>query len=130
MPRHDPLTPYNPRRPLGAPESHREWDDIAALRKKLAVAERAAEEAIRERDLLRRQLRGRGDRLREVNPIDASVVRIAFEGSLGWVLRAIVKGRGKRRRKPPEAGLPVPAIPPRGPLPLQGGAEAPLEFDD
>lgn len=36
----------------------------------------------------------------------------------------------KPRRKPPEAGLPVPAIPPRGPLPKQGGAEAPLEFSD
>ena len=34
------------------------------------------------------------------------------------------------KRKPPEAGLPVPAVPPRGPLPLQGGAEAPLEFGD
>jgi hypothetical protein len=34
-----------------------------------------------------------------------------------------------RRRKPPEAGLPVPAIPPGGPLPKQGGAAAPLEFD-
>lgn len=32
-------------------------------------------------------------------------------------------------RRPPEAGLPVPAIPPKGPLPLQGGAEAPLDFD-
>ena len=31
--------------------------------------------------------------------------------------------------KPPEAGIAVPAIPPRGPLPLSGGAEAPLEFD-
>lgn len=35
----------------------------------------------------------------------------------------------KRPRKPPEAGLAVPAVAPRGPLPLQGGAEAPLEFD-
>ena len=35
----------------------------------------------------------------------------------------------RNRREPPEAGLPVPAIPPRGPLPLQGGAEAPLKFD-
>jgi hypothetical protein len=34
----------------------------------------------------------------------------------------------RRRRKPPEAGLPVPAVPPRGPLPMQGGAEAPLDF--
>ena len=39
-----------------------------------------------------------------------------------------VKPRGKR--KPPEAGLAVPAVPPCGPLPLQGGAEAPLEFRD
>ena len=38
--------------------------------------------------------------------------------------------RSTRRRKPPEAGIAIPAIPPRGPLPLQGGAEAPLEFDD
>jgi hypothetical protein len=30
------------------------------------------------------------------------------------------------RRKPPAAGLAVPAQPPRGPLPLEGGAEAPL----
>lgn len=35
-----------------------------------------------------------------------------------------------RKRKPPEAGLPVPAVPPRGPLPLQGGAEAPLDFEN
>lgn len=35
-----------------------------------------------------------------------------------------------RRRKPPEAGLPVPAVPPQGPLPKQGGAAAPLEFDN
>jgi hypothetical protein len=35
---------------------------------------------------------------------------------------------GRPDRKPPEAGLPVPAIPPVGPLPLQGGAAAPLEF--
>ena len=34
------------------------------------------------------------------------------------------------RRKPPEAGLPVPAVPPKGPLPMQGGAEAPLDFGD
>ena len=35
----------------------------------------------------------------------------------------------RRKRKPPEAGIAVPAVPPKGPLPLQGGAEAPLEFD-
>ena len=31
------------------------------------------------------------------------------------------------RRKPPEDGLAVPAVSPRGPLPLEGGAEAPLD---
>ena len=36
----------------------------------------------------------------------------------------------KPRRKPPEAGIAVPAIPPKGPLPKQGGAEAPLDFSD
>lgn len=36
--------------------------------------------------------------------------------------------RRSGRRKPPDAGIAVPAIPPRGPLPLQGGAEAPLDF--
>ena len=33
------------------------------------------------------------------------------------------------RRKPPEAGFPVPAIPPQGPLPRHGGAAAPLTFE-
>jgi len=33
------------------------------------------------------------------------------------------------RGKPPEAGLAVPAVPPRGPGPLSGGAAAPLESD-
>lgn len=44
-------------------------------------------------------------------------------------LRALGIGP-KLPRKPPEAGLAVPAVPPRGPLPLQGGAEAPLDFRD
>lgn len=32
------------------------------------------------------------------------------------------------RRKPPEAGMPVPAVPPGGPRPKQGGAAVPLDF--
>lgn len=32
------------------------------------------------------------------------------------------------RRKPPEAGMPVPAVPPGGPQPKQGGAAVPLDF--
>lgn len=34
-----------------------------------------------------------------------------------------------RRRKPPEAGIAMPAEPPKGPLPKEGGAAAPLDFD-
>lgn len=37
-------------------------------------------------------------------------------------------GPQPRRRRPPGAGLPIPAVPPRGPLPLQGGAAAPIDF--
>jgi hypothetical protein len=33
------------------------------------------------------------------------------------------------KRKPPEAGIAVPAVPPKGPLPKQDGAEIPLDFD-
>ena len=43
--------------------------------------------------------------------------------------RAIGIDTKRPRKKPPESGIAVPAIPPRGPVPLQGGAEAPLEFD-
>jgi len=51
-----------------------------------------------------------------------------------WLGRTL--GRGwpgfttPKKRKPREGGETIPAIPPRGPLPLQGGAEAPLEFRD
>jgi hypothetical protein len=76
--------------------------DLSHLSERLRDAERAAAAAIRERDRLRREVLGARVRIGRKPP---------------------------RRRRPPEAGLPVPAVPPRGPLPLQGGAEAPLEFD-
>lgn len=41
-------------------------------------------------------------------------------------LHALEDRLGKPKRRPPEAGSAMPAVPPRGPLPLQGGAEAPL----
>lgn len=44
-------------------------------------------------------------------------------------LRAL-RTDSKRPRKPPEAGLAFPAVPPRGPVPLQGGAEAPLDLEN
>ena len=85
----------------------RDEDDEPDLAARVREAERLATAAILERDRLRAEL----DRVR---------------------LAMIRKNRGsttKRRRRPPEAGEFIPAIPPRGPLPLQGGAQAPLEFD-
>ena len=49
-----------------------------------------------------------------------------FVGARFARLQRLVRRAGPR--KPPEAGMPVPAVPPRGPQPLQGGAEAPLDF--
>jgi hypothetical protein len=44
-------------------------------------------------------------------------------------LKQIDRGAGSKRRKPPETGLAVPAVPPEGPQTGHGGATAPLEFD-
>lgn len=52
----------------------------------------------------------------------ASIAQRAAERS------ALMQRLGARRRKPPEAGLAIPAVPPRGPLPRQGGAAAALNF--
>ena len=35
----------------------------------------------------------------------------------------------RRRRRPPQSGMPAPVEPRGGPLPLEGGAEAPLDYD-
>lgn len=52
-------------------------------------------------------------------------------GSVGSLDDLLRRGRrSQSRRKPPGAGLPMPAVPPKGPLPLQGGAEAPLDFSE
>ena len=40
-----------------------------------------------------------------------------------------VQVRHGNRRRPPKGSAPALVEPPRGPLPLSGGAEAPLEFD-
>jgi hypothetical protein len=38
-------------------------------------------------------------------------------------------GQWPPKKRPPRGSAPALVEPPRGPLPLQGGAEAPLEFD-
>lgn len=64
---------------------------------------------------------------RETSPEE----RIGLRAELAHLRRLLVALRdgGWPGRRPPEAGLPVPAVPPRGPLPMQGGAAAPLDFD-
>ncbi|MEM7701343.1 MAG: hypothetical protein AAF251_05345 [Pseudomonadota bacterium] len=56
--------------------------------------------------------------------------RRGLRAELAQLRELIVRLRAdyRRRRKPPESGLPVPAVPPGGPLPKQGGAAAPLDF--
>ena len=45
------------------------------------------------------------------------------------IVAAAANRKRPPRRRPPESGIMVPAIPPRGPLPMPGGAEAPLDFE-
>ena len=55
--------------------------------------------------------------------------RVLLKAEIAYLRQALDFKRGKRRGKPPESGVAVPAIAPNGPLPKQGGAAAPLEFD-
>ena len=55
--------------------------------------------------------------------------RVFLKAEIAYLRRALEAKRGTGRRKPPESGVPVPAVPPNGPMPKQGGAAAPLEFD-
>lgn len=61
------------------------------------------------------------------NPIGLNL--LAMDREIAALRRMIAVIEHHRRRKPPEAGVPVPAVPPNGPEPKSGGAEAPLEFD-
>ena len=47
----------------------------------------------------------------------------AVRAALGLAMRR------SNRRRPPRSSAPALVEPPRGPLPLAGGAEVPLEFD-
>lgn len=54
--------------------------------------------------------------------------RIMLKAEIAYLRQALEAKRGGRRRRPPESGVAVPAIPPGGPRPKQGGAAAPLDF--
>ena len=63
---------------------------------------------------------------------DRLVIRIAVLEKIAAQMAAARNGvrgnlRGKRPRKDGESGAPVPADPGPRPLPLEGGAEAPLD---
>ena len=62
--------------------------------------------------------------------LDAALRGVRDPFARGVIAEHLVKAlEPKRKRKPPESGLMVPAVPPHRPLPLKGGAEAPLEFE-
>lgn len=71
----------------------------------------------------------------ELKVCDDRDERIGLKAEIVHLLRwreRIISGRWypmNKRRKPPEAGIAAPAIAPRGPLPQEGGAAAPLDFD-
>ena len=59
--------------------------------------------------------------------------RVGLRAELAYLRKLLSQVQDKRwgfrgRRRPPESGLPVPAVPPKGPLPKQGGAAASLDF--
>ncbi|MEM1195340.1 MAG: hypothetical protein AAGH57_04500 [Pseudomonadota bacterium] len=55
--------------------------------------------------------------------------RILLKAEIVHLREIMRRLRGGPPRKPPEAGIPVPAVPPRGPLPKQGGAAVFLDFE-
>ena len=103
MPSHDPLPRVNRSGPSGSfDQFDSSVETIRALRGQLQHSESMVQALIRECAALQNQLREAG---------------IAPKGA-------------RPNRKPPEAGIAVPAVPPKGPQPKQGGAEAPLDFGE
>ncbi len=101
MPRPDPLPRFNSRRPSKSYDAlDSDAETIRLLRGQLRQAERMMQALAKECAALHDQLREAG----------------------------IAPKKPNRKRKPPEAGIAVPAVPPKGPRPKQGGAEAPLDF--
>lgn len=69
-------------------------------------------------------------RLRRAMATKLEELRVAEHGAARLADLVARHKSARKRRKPPEAGLAVPAEPLKGPLPMQGGAGAPLDFGD
>lgn len=118
-------------RALNRAALQRERDFRKAQAEKIRLADRR--DAARKADVLSR-IRSEVDLIkaklrREQRPEE----RVGLRAELAHLRKLLSQLRDKRRgfrgrRKPPEAGLPVPALPPKGPLPKEGGAAAPLDF--
>ena len=64
---------------------------------------------------------------REIAAMRRALDRSGFRGlSIAELAELVLRNR----RRPGEGSMPALVEPPRGPRPLQGGAAAPLEFDD
>ena len=96
------------------------------------------------RELLRKsRLRGNAEALDLVDRIEQELVmlrlkwdvtaeaeeRIMLKAEMAHLRAVMLNLTDKSPRQPPEAGIAVPAMPPGGPPPKQGGAVAPLDFD-
>jgi len=65
----------------------------------------------------------------ELRKAQRSAQRVRLQATLAMMEASRDDLYRKFNRKPPESGLGVPAVPPGGPKPRSGGAEAPLTFD-
>ena len=86
-----------------------------------------------ERDMLARTVRQWADAIGpQFTPATIEMLVREWADAMGLRLTlAEVEEMVRRRgRKPRDGGMPALVEPPRGPRPLQGGAAAPLEFDD
>ena len=65
----------------------------------------------------------------EIRKAQRSAQRIRLQATLAKMEADRDDLYRKFDHKPPESGIAMPVEPPKGPLPKQGGAEAPLTFD-
>ena len=107
---------------------------LSALKRGRQTLNRKRREAKAQRDTAMARAVRKIDDL--IEALDAKIARepsveerIYLKAERAKLMQIRTRFTPKRRRRPPESGLPVPAIPPSGPRPKQGGAAAPLDFD-